>query len=191
MTPDLTSRSELSTQAARRQVLAVAAGLATAAAGWMLLRLVPQLPLEFFAQASARLAGLFAGAHVERIDTGWLLAGTGRPVVVTAACSATDFFVIVATLLAWQWVRQGRSPVRAVPAALGAALPLAVGVNALRVVVVAQAHRWLIPALPAVYGPYLHMLTGVAVFLPALIALNLLLESHGRPRSRLLRVTEA
>ena len=62
-------------------------------------------------------------------------------------------------------------------------LPLTLFVNALRVVTVTAAHRWLIPLLPSAYDAFLHLLTGVAIFLPALIALNLLLETHGRPRS--------
>ena len=170
---------------------AVATGLTAAGLGGLILHGWPSIAIEVFARGTAWLAGLLSGAPVVRVETGWLLAGAARPVVVTVACSATDFFLIVATLLGWQFVRQGKSVARAVPAALAAALLVAVGVNALRVVVVVQAHRWLIPALPDAYGPYLHMLTGVAVFLPALIALNLLLEFYGRSRHRIPHRDEA
>jgi exosortase/archaeosortase family protein len=163
--------------------LAVATALVTAGTGWLGLQLVPSLATEVFAQGAARLAGLLTGAPVNRVAEGWMLAGAFQPVVVSAACSATDFYLIVATLLSWQLVRQGRRPSASLGRALGFGLLPAIGVNALRVVVVTQAHRWLIPALPPAYGHFLHMLTGVAVFLPSLIALNLYLESHGRSRA--------
>lgn len=63
-----------------------------------------------------------------------------------------------------------------------AALPLTLMVNAVRIVALRQAHQWIIPRLPAAYGHFLHMLAGVAVFLPALIGLSLLLEFYGNPR---------
>jgi exosortase/archaeosortase family protein len=69
-----------------------------------------------------------------------------------------------------------------------AAVPVALAINALRIVAVAQLHRWILPRLPETYGPFLHMLTGVAVFLPAFILANLLLENYGHshtaPRNR-------
>jgi hypothetical protein len=37
--------------------------------------------------------------------------------------------------------------------------------------------------MPEAYGAFLHMLTGAAVFLPALITLNLIFEIYGRSRS--------
>jgi exosortase/archaeosortase family protein len=104
------------------------------------------------------------------------------PVAVTAACSATDFYLMLVALLAWQLVRRNRPAWFALPAALLVALPLALVVNGARIVAVAAAHRWVIPRLPDAYGPFLHMLTGAAIFLPSLILLNLLLERHGHPR---------
>jgi hypothetical protein len=52
-------------------------------------------------------------------------------------------------------------------------------INALRIICLVQAHRWIIPLLPDHYFAFAHMLIGVAVFLPALIALNALLELYG------------
>jgi exosortase/archaeosortase family protein len=161
----------------------VATGLITGLGGWLLLLLMPQLPKELFARGAAEIAGLLTGAPVCRVIEGWMLSGGARPAVVSVACSATDYFLILAILISWQLARNGQSPVRTIPIGLCAALPLAICVNALRVVAVVQAHRWLIPKFPEAYGHFLHLLTGVAIFLPALIALNLLFEIYGRPRT--------
>ena len=163
-------------------VRSLAPALAAALCGGLLLKLIPALELALFARGAAELAGLFTGTPVVPINAGWLLPSPALPVAVTAACSATDFFLMVAALVSWQLARHGQHPVRATLAGLGAALPLAIFLNALRIVAVSAAHRWFIPLLPDAYGSFLHLLTGAAVFLPALIALNLLLESHGRPR---------
>lgn len=164
-------------------VPAFAAALGAMAVGWLLLWLLPSLSIEFFARGAAEIAAKLSGVAVVRVANGWMLFGATHPVVVTEGCSATDYFLIVTVLLSWQGARRGMGPYRAALAGLFAALPLAIGVNALRVVVVAQMHRWIIPMFPEAYGHFLHLLAGVAVFLPALIALNLLLENHARPRT--------
>ena len=161
-------------------IRALGAGLAAAAGGWLLLRWLPWLELRIFAGGAARLAGLFTGSPVLRTDQSWELPSASVPVAVTAACSAADFFLIVAALIGWQLAKRGKPLVVAIPAGLIAALPLTIPINALRIIAVAQAHRWIIPLLPEAYGPILHMLTGVAVFLPSLVALNWLLEYHRR-----------
>lgn len=56
---------------------------------------------------------------------------------------------------------------------------LAPGINALRVLSLGQAHHWLIPQLPEAYSQAAHLAVGVGVFLPALIALNLVFEIYG------------
>jgi len=174
-------------RSAASEAHAAAVGVASAAVGWLWLKAWPGVELEWFAGGSAWLAGLFTGAPVSRVATGWLLPVTGQPVVVTTACSATDYFLIVSALISWLLARQGKKPGCVVVLGLVAGLPLTIFLNALRVVVVTHAHRWLIPLLPESCGPFLHMLTGVAVFLPALVLLNLLLESYGntRPAARI------
>ena len=159
---------------------AAGAGLLAAACGGLLLVLFPPLELELFARGAAQLAGLLSGAPVLRSAEGWLLPSANLPVLVTSACSGADYFLIVAVLLGWHLSRRGRALPRAVLCGTVFACPLAIAVNALRIATLAQMHRWFIPLLPVSYAPFLHMLTGVAVFLPALIALHLLLEYHGR-----------
>ena len=142
----------------------------------LLLQAFPDLELAFLAQGAARLAGIFTGSPVFRTEHGWALPATSVPVVVTSACSATGFLVLVAALVAGQLARRGRSVGAAVLAGWVAAPPVAVFVNALRLVTVVQVHRWVGSYLPENYDAFTHLLAGVAVFLPALVALNLLLE---------------
>ena len=150
-----------------------------AAGGGLLVRVFPALELGLFANGAARIAGLFTGSPVVRVEQGWALPAASSPVVVTAACSATSFFVMVTAIIAWQLARWGRSVAFAVFAGLIAAAPVAIFINSLRIVTVAQVHRWVIPLLPGTCEPFLHLATGIAVFLPSLIALNVLLEYNG------------
>jgi len=164
----------------------VLVALGAAAAGAWLLKTVPWMEPDIFIAGAARLAGWVSGAAAERAPDGWTLAFAGQPLLVTAACSATDFFLMTAALLGWHGARRVDRPALlpvAAAAALVMAVPVTLAVNALRLVAVAHAHRWVIPRLPPAYDAFLHQLTGVAVFLPALIALNLLLEYHGRSRT--------
>ena len=108
----------------------------------------------------------------------------GAPVTVTLACSATDYFLIVASLVGFQAARARVNPFIAASAGLAVAVPLTLLVNAIRIITVAHAHPWFISRLPAAYEAFLHMTVGAAVFLPSLILLNLCLESYGRLRAR-------
>lgn len=157
--------------------------LGAAGCGAMLVKLLPEVQQGVFIGGAARVASLLSGVPAVRMEAGWALPIGGQPVLVTAACSATDFFVMAAALLGWHFSRglAGRGGAAAAAAlATVAAAGVAVFVNALRIIAVAQAHRWVVPHAPEAYGAFLHMLTGVAVFLPALIVLNLFLEIYGR-----------
>lgn len=152
----------------------------------MLLKLAPALETEVFVAGAARLASVISGTPAEADTGGWLLVFAGQPLLVTTACSATDYFLILAALIGWHCAlrtdRRAGWPV-AGAVALVAAVPLTFFINALRLIAVAHAHRWVIPNMPEAYGAFLHMLAGAAVFLPALIALNLTLEFYGRSRA--------
>ena len=148
-----------------------------------MLQAFPRIEVELFTGGAAWLVSVLSGVVMLRVDEGWALAFSGQPMVVTTACSATDFFLMIAALCGWhfaQWIRPRRLLPAAVSAALITAVPLTLFINALRIVAVAQAHCWVIPRVSPAYGYFLHMFTGVAVFLPALITLNLLLEIYGR-----------
>lgn len=157
-----------------------AAGATSAGAGALLLWAYPECEIGVFARGAAWLSGLMAGAPVFPLEDGWLLALPGEPVLVSAACSGTGYFLMVATLLAWHAAQRGWTVPGAMLGGLAAGAPLAVVINALRVIAVVQAQRWVIPRFPAEYGPLLHLVTGAAVFLPLLIGLNLALEYHAR-----------
>lgn len=135
-----------------------------------------------FCGGSAKIAGFLSGNPVTRIGEGWLIAAP-LTVVVTTACSGATYFVLLAGLAGWHLSRRGRKTIFRAGGAVLAALPAVLAINALRIVTVAQLHRWVLPRLPEAQGPFLHMLTGVAVFLPALILANLLLENYGRSRT--------
>ncbi|PTY08452.1 hypothetical protein DB347_02400 [Opitutaceae bacterium EW11] len=155
-----------------------AASVAALSLGKALLLLAPAMPLEVFARATASVAGMLAGAPVDRVPDGWQLAAVPEPVVVSVACSGTDFWLMLAMLVAWHVGRLGGAWQRLLAAlgGLAASFLAAIAVNACRVVAVMQAHRWIIPRWPEAYGPFLHLLTGVAVFLPALIFCHAFLE---------------
>jgi exosortase/archaeosortase family protein len=159
---------------------AAGVGLVAAGAGAVLLQAVPSLRMDLFAAGAAWLGAIFAGSGLGYYGDGWQMVVTDRSIVVTAACSGTDFFLMVAALIGWRLAGRAKSPAAAALAGLALALPLTILVNALRVVAVSQAHRWLIPLLPERYAAFAHMFTGCAVFLPALIGLNFLLETYAK-----------
>ena len=115
------------------------------------------------------------------MEEGWLLPSQFEPVLVSQACCGSDFWLLVVALLAWQLAPQPQPIPGVTILALLYAAPLSLAVNSIRIVVVVQAHRWFIPLWPEKYAPFFHQLTGVAVFLPALIFLHALLE-HSRSR---------
>ncbi|HRE06338.1 MAG TPA: exosortase/archaeosortase family protein [Opitutaceae bacterium] len=175
MSPDAASTLESPLRAWSASVCAGIAGLG-------LLSLRPDLEQDLFAQGAARVAGFLTGAPVFPVDGGWQLPLAGGPVVVTADCSGTDFFLLGAVLMTRLLLRRGARVWLAVPGGLFAAVPFTLGVNGLRVVAVLQLHHWVLPHLPPVYGPFLHLVVGTAVFLPCLILLHLASEHHARPR---------
>jgi exosortase/archaeosortase family protein len=167
-----------------RRARPIVLGLLAPGLAWLGLQFFPSAEVEWFARGTGQLAALLTGASVERVDEGWLLGGAFQPVVVSAACSATHYYLTIVALLAWR-LASGRFPAPAViGGSIAAAFPLVFFVNALRVIVVMHAHHWIIPQLPETYGSFLHLLAGVAVFLPALISLNLLLEFYGNTHRR-------
>ena len=160
----------------RRPIIYTVIGAALAFA---LVHGLPAAELQCFAQGPARIASLFSGAPMLEAEHGWVLPLAHQPVLVSTACSGATFFIITAALLSWHCARRIRSAPVAIPLAVGAAFIVTIGINALRIICLIQAHRWLIPLLPDNYSAFAHMLVGVAVFLPALIALNALLEFYG------------
>jgi len=162
----------------RPSVRGILAGVVSACAAAALLHFVPAFEINVLARSAARLTAFFCGSPVLALTQGFAVPGANVPVIVTSDCSAADFFCMVAALVTWQLVQRPLKTWIAIPAGLAAALPLTIFVNGLRILTVAQAHRWFIPLFPEAYAPFLHLTTGVAVFLPSLIVMQLLFEYH-------------
>jgi exosortase/archaeosortase family protein len=152
----------------------------TAFTGAALVHLLPTFEFQVLARGAAGLTALLCGSPVLALDEGFALPAAHVPVIVTRGCSAADFFCMVATLVSWHVARRTRSPWATLPVGLVAAVPLTIFVNALRISTVALAHRWIIPQFPEAYASFLHLTTGAAVFLPSLIALQFLFDTHAR-----------
>lgn len=163
-----------------RHLRAAAAGGAAASIGGLLLAATPQLRIDLFAAGAARVAASLLGTSADRGEAEFFMALGDRTVAVTAACSGTDFFLMVAALLGWRLTRADRSFVCIVLTSLVLALPVTLLVNALRLVAVVQAHLWVIPQLPERHGAFAHMAAGAAIFLPSLIMLNLAFELYAK-----------
>ena len=165
----------------RRPVIIAAIGTALA---FILVNCFPAAELQIFAQGAARIASLFTGAPLVEADVGWLLPLSHRTILISEACSGATFFIITGALLCWHISRRTGHHIASIAIAFSSALALAIFINALRIICLVQAHRWLIPLLPENYAAFAHMLVGIAVFLPALIALNALLEFYGTSKNR-------
>ena len=142
--------------------------------------LFPEQTFRLFSGGAAWILKLLLGVPLEAAPEGWLI-GAGvwpRPVLVTRACSATDYFSLLAPLLAWRLGTVRSHFVLAALQALAVAVPFTLAINVLRIATVVQAHLWVIPRFPPVYGDFLHLLTGVVVFLPSLLVLDFVFQKH-------------
>jgi len=141
-----------------------------------------------FARPAARLASVLLGVPFSTVPEGAELRVAPDEVVrVGPPCAGVAFFALVAGFLAFLALR---SPARRAGAVLAAAaVPLSyaatLAANGLRLAALARTD----PLFDALLGPalarVLHEATGVAVFLPVLIALHLALgprrRCHARP----------
>lgn len=158
--------------------------LLTCAVAVTILHSIADIGVELFARGAAALAGLLSGAPVFPAEGGWLIPILSQPLIVNQACSGTDFYLLTSALLAWHLSRGLKKLHLCIPLALFGALLLTIGINALRVVCLAQIHYWIIPQMPENYASFIHMFTGIAIFLPALILINLAFEYHDRKQAR-------
>lgn len=143
----------------------------------------PEIELDFFARFSAQLAAWFSGTSLTRESLGWAFLHKGLPVLVTRDCSASDFALLAAMIVAWNPPTRPSSFLAAVAWGLLGGVLIALLVNALRVLAIMELYRWVIPQVPGSYEKILHLLVGTAVFLPALLLLHSALHVYGT-RSR-------
>lgn len=161
------------------QAKALLNGLLGSALSYGALTIFPELEIELFARTAAEAASLFTGAPVLADPTGWLLPHAGVELLVSEACSGTDFFVMLVALLCWRFTARTHT---GTAIALGLALGLAgsLAVNSLRVILVAQTSRLQLALLPEDYQSFAHLLLGITVFLPALVLVNLIFDAYDR-----------
>lgn len=122
-----------------------------------------------FCAPAAHVAARATGSACTTEPDGYRLWGPAHDLIVVPACAAVDFFCLVAgflsALMAWRGWR---------PAAQWTVLPLAwvitIAANAVRLASCWQADRWARLTLPPTLWPGLHLATGLATFLLALIA---------------------
>ena len=125
---------------------------------------LPDAAVAFgFMRPAARLAAAYLGAAFD--ESTMELSARGVTIVVVRACSATDFFSMTLALLALAL------PIRClalrIPAAIASAWLVAVVANAARLVVCVSVDAF----VPEAQIPVVHMVLGVAVFLPVFAAL--------------------
>jgi exosortase/archaeosortase family protein len=154
--------------------------LLSSALGALIVYATHGIEIQLFARGAATLAGLLSGAPVFPEANGWLLPILSQPVLVNEACSGTDFYLLTAALFGWHLPGSLKKPYHCILLALIGAFFLAISINALRIICLAQAHYWLIPRLPDNYAGFIHMMVGVAIFLPSLILINLTFEYYDR-----------
>lgn len=158
---------------------AILAALTAFGIGTAVLAKFPVLRLGFFARAAAIVAALVLGAPaVGSAPEGWTIGTRPLPLLVTAACSGADFWILVGAILAWHRARAGKALWRSAAFGLAVAPFLSIPANAVRIAALAGAHRWLIPQFPPAAASFLHLLVGVAVFLPTLILIHALPDSR-------------
>lgn len=141
----------------RRRV--AAAAVAVALGVKLAVDALPDAAVAFgFMRPAARLATIYLGAAFD-IPT-MAISARGVTITVVRACSATDFFSMAFTLLCFAM------PIchlaRRIPAAIVSAWIVAVLANAVRLVLLVYADGF----FPMSQIPAVHMVIGIAVFLP-------------------------
>ena len=149
---------------------------------WIALHIWQDLDMEVLARASAQIAALFMGCPIAHDPLGWTLMTTPVSSTVSAACSGADFVGLSAMVFAWHLAWRGWHFIIVVGTAVSLTGPFSILVNAVRIVAVIQMHRWVIPLFPPSCSAFLHLVTGVAVFLPALIFLHATLPGFDHSR---------
>lgn len=142
-----------------------------AAAAIMLVAGLATSPLPVRAAAfcapAAHVAGLLSGAPCVKEGDDYRLTGTDLDLTVAPACSAVDYFCLMAGFLSLlvSWRAFG---LRAQLLVLPAAWALTIIVNAMRLTACWQTDRLVHPLLPESVWPAPHMAVGIATFLAGL-----------------------
>ena len=150
----------------------------------MLAALPDSAILASFCRVPAVVAAFYYGVPIEAETLSFTARGV--TLAVTRACAATDFFALVAAvLLAARILREGWTwrQLALLPIAWGITL----AVNSLRIIALVPVDA----AFPKDHAPVVHLLAGVAFFLPAFAGVwwwmfgrNPAFENHAETQSR-------
>ena len=125
----------------------------------LILAVLPEsVILALFCRVPAEVAAFYYGVPLEALS----FTARGVTLAVTRACAATDFFALVAAvLLAARILREGWTwrQLALLPIAWGVTL----AVNSLRIIALVPVDA----VFPKDHAPVVHLLAGVAFFLPA------------------------
>ena len=127
----------------------------------LILAVLPEsVILALFCRVPAEVAAFYYGVPIETETLSFTARGV--TLAVTRACAATDFFALVAAvLLAARILREGWTwrQLALLPIAWGVTL----AVNSLRIIALVPVDA----VFPKDHAPVVHLLAGVAFFLPA------------------------
>ena len=126
----------------------------------LILALLPDSAvLASFCRVPATVAACYYGVPLESATLSFTARGV--TLAVTRACAATDFFALVAAVLLTARTLRGGWRMRHL-VALPVAWVITLAVNSLRIIALAPVDA----VLPKDHAPVVHLLVGVAFFLP-------------------------
>jgi exosortase/archaeosortase family protein len=129
---------------------------------------IAALPDGVFAQIFCKISAWIAAAYFQASLIGeTLLFVSGQMVSVTRACGGADFFAMLCALFAWQVVPER---IRWLPALCAGAWAVTLLVNAMRVIAAIWMRSFAELLLPERMEAAVHLVSGVLVFFPALLA---------------------
>jgi exosortase/archaeosortase family protein len=135
---------------------------------WLLTHLIPDGVFAIlFCRVPTLLASLYLNVPHEATI---LLLSDSEVFEVKRACGGSDFFVIVAAMVTWYYLKQDRALTGLLM--LMAPLWLVVNlVNSMRIVMLVWVHALSAEFVPERFVGSVHMTSGVLIFFPALLGL--------------------
>ncbi|MDR2862851.1 MAG: archaeosortase/exosortase family protein [Puniceicoccales bacterium] len=134
----------------------------------MIKLIVASLPDAVFSPIFCKIPAWIAASYFQAgLDGDTLVFTSGQMVSVTRACGGSDFFALLCAMLSWEAVPER---MRRLPALLAGAWAVTMFVNGMRVVTSVWT-RWFAEAfLPERMDAATHLVSGVLVFFPSLLA---------------------
>jgi exosortase K len=125
--------------------------------------------LTVFAMPAAWLSATLLGTRCVPVDAGYMLDNGTLPVLVSAACSGSNFYILVVAMGIGLAHRRHQLRVATILTALVIAYPITVLTNTCRITLGFHAAIWARQILPQAMWAGAHLTVGVLVFIVALI----------------------